>query len=83
MSQQATQLIDSRELRQLSDNPSPKLRLVAAILVAVILVLGIYGIESNDSSNGFVNAQTQGICDRTTEVQAKIIEGISGIRHAT
>ena len=78
MSQQATQLIDSRELRQLSDNPSPKLRLVAAILVAVILVLGIYGIESNDSSNGFVNAQTQGICDRTTEVQAKIIEGISG-----
>ena len=74
MNPKAPNLIVSWSVRQMSDNPSPKLRLVAAILVAVVLVLGIYWIESNDSSNGFVDAQNQGICDRTPEVQLAIID---------
>ena len=72
MNPKAPNLIVSWSVRQMSDNPSPKLRLVAAILVAVVLVLGIYWIESNDSSDGLVDAQNQGICDRTPEVQVSI-----------
>ena len=78
MNPKALNLIVSRSVRQMSDNPSPNLRPFAAILFAVVLVLGIYGIESNDSSNGFVDAQNQGICDRTEQVQTEIILRIPG-----
>ena len=47
-------------------------RSIAAILFAAVLVLGISVIESRNAPAGFVNAQNQGICDRTPEVQTAI-----------
>ncbi len=56
----------------------PNLGLAAAIVVAVALVLGVSGIESNNAPARVANAQVeQGICDRTPEVQLSIEDWLS------
>ena len=49
----------------------PNLGLAVVIFVAVALVLGVSGIGSNNAPAGFVDAQSQGICDRTPAVSGR------------
>ena len=49
------------------------LGLAVVIFVAVALVLGVSGIGSNNAPAGFVDAQSQGICDRTPAVRDAIL----------
>ena len=51
----------------------PNLGLAVVIFVAVALVLGVSGIGSNNAPAGFVDAQSQGICDRTPAVRDAIL----------
>ena len=51
----------------------PNLGLAVVIFVAVALVLGVSGIGSKNAPAGFVDAQSQGICDRTPAVRDAIL----------
>ena len=64
--------------RDASRFPKSISRSIAAILFAAVLVLGISVIESRNAPPNVVNAQNQGICDRTLEVQTGIISEITG-----
>ena len=75
MTPEASKSMWSRTRRSLLSRSYPNFSMVAAIVVAVVLFLGVSGIESKNAPARIANAQVdQGICDRTLEVQLAIID---------
>ena len=74
MSQLVVRFNMSNLVRRMSVYARPKW--LMAIFVAAVSVWGIYGIDSQNSPAGFVDAQNQGICDRTPAVRDEILESL-------
>ena len=72
MTPEASKSMWSRTRRSLLSRSYPNFSMVAAIVVAIVLFLGVSGIESKNGLSRVLNAQDQGICDRTLEVQLSI-----------
>ena len=72
MTPEASKSMWSRTRRSLLSRSYPKFSMVAAIVVAIVLFWAFRGSSRRTGFPRVLNAQDQGICDRTLEVQLSI-----------